>query len=430
MAQSSVTARSLSLFAGIPFKVRSFVTGFSSGFWIFFAAAFFFDLGFGLFFFLFNLYLTDLGFNERVVGQITAWLTLGNVAGSIPGIFLARRYGIRPLLLFTFIAAPLLCMLRLVVFTEPAQRGLAFCAGVALCCWPICFSPTVARVTDDHHRATAFGIVFATGIGMGTFSGLAGGYIPQIFQGAGPHSSVVVSIRIVLFAACGVTMLGIWPIARLRLDGASPPPIRKAGLLHPFLRRFLPAFIIWSVVTGSFPAFAAIYLQQSLRIPLTHIGEVFSVSQIAQFVAVLCAPLLIRRMGTIKAVISTQLATALCLVLIGLSRSPMQAIVCFILFCGFQFMSGPGIYCLLMDRIPDYERSTASALQNMSGALCQAGTAALTGTCIVRFGYQPVLLANAGVAVIAALLFFKVQPASKPTVQVSVILPPSSAGSL
>jgi MFS family permease len=411
MTQSTMAARSLSVFAATALRIRSFVTGFTSGFWIFFAVAFFFDLGFGLFFFLFNLYLTDLGFNERVVGQVTALMTLGNVAGSIPGVFLARRYGVRPLLLFTFIAAPLICMLRLIVLAESAQRELAFATGIALCCWPICFSPTVAKVTDEHNRATAFGIVFATGIGMGTFSGIAGGYLPQFLHGASPHDSVVASIRIVLLAACGVTMLGIWPIAKLRLEGASPPPIRRAALLHPFLRRFLPAFIIWSVVTGSFPAFAAVYLQQSLRIPLAHLGVVFSVSQIAQFAAVLCAPLLIRRTGTIRAVIAAQLATALFLVLLGLSRSASHAIVYFVLFCGFQFMSGPGIYCLLMDRIPDQERSTASALQNMSGALCQAGTAALTGSCIVRFGYQPVLLANAAVAVVAALLFLKVQHA-------------------
>jgi len=427
MTQSLVKAHSLSSFA---LRIRSFFSGFSSGFWIFFAAAFFFDLGFGLFFFLFNLYLTDLGFNERIVGQVTAWLTLGNVAGSIPGIFLARRYGIRPLLLFTFVAAPVLCMLRLVVQTESVQRGLAFGAGVALCCWPICFSPTVAKVTDERNRAAAFGIVFATGIGMGTFSGLAGGYLPQFLHGAGSHTSVVAGIRIVLFAACGVTMLGIWPVLKLRLEGASPPPIRRTGLLHPFLRRFLPAFIIWSVVTGSIPAFGAVYLQQSLRIPLAHLGVVFSVSQLAQFTAVLCAPWLIRRIGTIKAIISTQLVTGLFLVLLGFSRNAGQAIVCFVLFCGAQFMSGPGIYCLLMDRIPDHERSTASALQNMSGALCQAGTAALTGICIVRFGYQPVLLANAGVAVVAALLFLKVQPASETILQVSPILPPSSEGSI
>jgi sugar phosphate permease len=70
-----------------------------------------------------------------------------------------------------------------------------------------------------------------------------------------------------------------------------------------------------------------------------------------------------------------------------------------------QWMTGPGIYSFLMDHIPDEERSTASAIQNMSGAICQAATAAVTGACIVRFGYANVLFGNAGAALLASVLF-------------------------
>ncbi|MEI9970353.1 MAG: hypothetical protein WDM87_17690 [Terracidiphilus sp.] len=37
----------------------------SRGFWVFFAVAFFFDFGFSVYVFLFNLYLLDFHFNER-----------------------------------------------------------------------------------------------------------------------------------------------------------------------------------------------------------------------------------------------------------------------------------------------------------------------------------------------------------------------------
>ena len=74
-------------------------------------------------------------------------------------------------------------------------------------------------------------------------------------------------------------------------------------------------------------------------------------------------------------------------------------------YSGMQWMTGPGIYSFLMDHIPDEERSTASAIQNMSGAICQAATAAVTGSCIVRFGYANVLFGNAGAALLASILF-------------------------
>ena len=78
------------------------------GFWVFFTAAFFFDAGFSVYFFLFNLYLLDFHFNERAMGLIGGALTLGSLVGTLPAGLLARRFGLRPLLIFCFVAAPLM----------------------------------------------------------------------------------------------------------------------------------------------------------------------------------------------------------------------------------------------------------------------------------------------------------------------------------
>lgn len=380
---------------------------FGSGFWTFFAAAFFFDFGFGLFFFLFNLYLTDLHFNERAVGQIMAIFTLGNVAGTIPATFLARRYGLRASLLFCFVCAPALCVLRVLILGEPAQLALAFATGAVMCCWPICFSPTVASLCTERNRTLGFSAMFATGIGMGTFAGLLGGYIPEMLHAGKIHASIAGGIRMVLLIACGVILMGAVPLLKLRLAHRLPPAGQKIRLFHPFLRRFLPPFVLWNIVTGSFPVFGAIYLQEVCKIPLGRLGLVFSASQLAQFAAVLAAPLLLRRAGLGRGIAMAQAGTATFLVLIAASHAVIPAVCFYLAYNALQFMCGPGIYNLLMSRIPEAERSTASALQNLSGALCQAGTAAITGSCIVSFGYRPVLLGNAAVALIAASLFFK-----------------------
>jgi MFS family permease len=382
---------------------------FSQEFWTFFAAAFFFDLGFGLFFFLFNLYLTDLHFNERVIGNITASLTLGNVVATIPAMLVARRYGVRRLLLFTFICAPLLCALRVLIVGEAAQIGLSFATGMALCCWPICFSPSIASLTDEHNRTAGFSIMFATGIGMGTFAGLLGGYIPELLHSGKMHMPILGGIRMVLFLACGLILAGTWPLWTLRFQDRLPAPGRKVRYFHPFLIRFLLPFALWNVVTGSFPAFGGIYLQQILHIPLGRVGAIFSASQLMQFVAVLSAPILFRRFGLGWGIAVAQAATGLFLVLMG-STAMLPAAICFYLaYNAMLFMSGPGIYNLLMNRIPEEERSTASAMQNLSGAICQAATQAVTGICIVKVGYRPVLLGNATFAMVAAMLFLAIR---------------------
>jgi MFS-type transporter involved in bile tolerance (Atg22 family) len=97
---------------------------FSRSFWVFFAVALFFDFGFSVYFFLFNLYLLDFHFNERTIGLVGGALALGSMAGTLPVGWLARKTGLRPLLAICMTAAPLLGVARATVMWEPAQIGL------------------------------------------------------------------------------------------------------------------------------------------------------------------------------------------------------------------------------------------------------------------------------------------------------------------
>ena len=376
-------------------------------FWVFFAAAFFLDFGFDLYFFLYNLFLVNLHFDERVIGILSSALTIGNVAGSIPVSMLARRYGLQKLLLFCFIAAPTISIFRTATMWMPAQISLAFFMGVALSVWPVCFAPTVAKLTTDETRVFAFSITFATGIGTGTLAGLAGGYLPEIFHRGNTLGSPVNGMRIVLIGAAVIAMIGAWPISRLTINGSSAPrESRKLFDFHPFLLRFLPAFAIWSIVTGSFVPFAPVFFQKQLGVSLQHVGLIFSASELVQFCAVLLVPLLYRRIGVITGILMAQLITAAAAFGLGRAHSAGYAVAWYLAFTGAQFTAGPGFYGMLMSRMPESERSGASAIQNIAGALSQAGASTLTGILIVRFGYGLVCTGNATLAIVAAALVF------------------------
>ena len=386
-------------------NLRAYTTRFGRSYWVFFCAAFCMDLGFGLFIFLFNLYLTNLHFDERILGRIMACFTLGNVAGTIPGMVAAQRYGLRRLLLLSFCLTPILSVLRIFILQPQAQFALAFFSGSALCAWPICFAPIITQVTREDNRAAGFSLAFAAGIGLGSLAGITGGCVPGLLHSSVPHLSLINGIRGVLLLACAAVGLGVVPLSLLRLEDRAAVQPRRARIAPPFLFRFLPAFVLWSVVTGSFPLFGAVYLQKALGIPLGRLGAVFAGSQLAQFTAVLCAPILLKRLGTANGIASAQLTTGFFLVLIAVARFVPAAVCFYLLYFAAQFMCGPGIYQMLMEHVPEQERSTASALQNLSGALCQAGTVAITGACIVTHGYRAVLIGDACIAAAAAALF-------------------------
>jgi MFS family permease len=375
-------------------------------FWIFFTAALLFDFGIGLYFFLFNLFLLNLRFDERSMGMISAALTLGNVAGTVPVSILARRFGLQKLLLFCFIAAPTLSICRTLTMWMPAQIGLALLTGVALSSWPVCFAPAIAGLTEESNRVFGFSIAFATGIGTGTLAGFAGGFLPRMLQRVHVVSQSTDGMRLILVAASLVAMIGLWPVSNLKL-GISPPSRRdKSPLVHPYLRRFLPAFAIWSIVTGSFIPFAPVFFQKKVGMSLEHVGEIFAASQLAQFCAVLIAPLLYRKVGSIVGIVYAQIASAGLIIALACSQSTSLAVACYLAYTAVQFTAGPGFYGTLMSRVPEANRSSASAWQNVVGALSQAGSAALTGMLVVRFGYGLVFSANAILAVFAALTVF------------------------
>jgi predicted MFS family arabinose efflux permease len=382
----------------------------SRGFWVFFSVAFFFDFGFSVYVFLFNLYLLDFHFNERTIGLVGGAATLGSVIGTLPAGWIARRTGLRPLLAVCLIASPLLGVARTLAMWQSAQIGLAFLAGLGMCLWGVCFLPALARLTTEENRASAFSLIFSVGIGTTALGGVVCGYLPQWLKMAGFAMQAVEVKRLILMVSCGIAAVGLIPLLRLRL----PPPegesqtesktSKQPWKMNPFLLRFLPAMALWAAVLGAFTPFANVYLSKDLHIPMAQIGLIFSAAQIIQLCMTLLTPLVFRRMGLVNGIVATQVATAAALGCLAGTHDRGLTVALYLSFSAVQWMSAPGLYNLLMSRVPDEERSSASAMTLFCNALLGSGATAGAGILFVRFGYPHVLSGIAILALTAAIL--------------------------
>jgi predicted MFS family arabinose efflux permease len=119
----------------------------------------------------------------------------------------------------------------------------------------------------------------------------------------------------------------------------------------------------------------------------------------------LLTPVVFRSMGLVNGIVATQIGTALALLCLAGTHNTRLAIAMYLVFSAMQWMSSPGLYNLLMSRVPDEERSTASAMTMFCNALLGAGATAGAGILFVRFGYPPVIAGIAALAVVAAVLF-------------------------
>jgi MFS family permease len=383
-------------------------------FWIFFLAALFFDAGFSIYVFLFNLYLLDCGFNERAMGLIGGATTLGSLVGLLPAGVLARKIGLRPLLAFCFIAAPIFSAGRAVWIWEPAQIGLGFLSGLAMCSWGVCFLPAVARLTTEKNRTAAFSLIFSVSILTGMLGGGVCGYLPQWLALAGIIMQAAHVKRLILLVSCAVAFLGLFPALHLRMptqesptEAAAPRPGKwfRKWKPQPFLLRFLPLMALWSAVLAAFSPFGNIYLSRDLHISMTQIGLVFSMVQLVQLGMGLVTPIAFRALGLVNGIVATQIVTAVVLGSMAGVHNGRFAIALYLAFSAAQWMSAPGLYNLLMNETPDAERSTAAAQTLFCNALAGSIATASAGIFFTRFGYPPVLLGIAGLAFAAAIAF-------------------------
>jgi MFS family permease len=392
----------------------------SHGYWVFFSAAFFYDAGFSIYFFLFNLYLLDCGFNERAMGWIGGAFTLGSVVGTLPAGVPARRFGVRPLLLALFVTAPILNAVRTLWMWEPAQIGLAFLAGLAMCSWGVCFLPAVARLTSERNRTTGFSLIFSVSVGTSMLGGIVCGYLREWLGHAGIALEPAEVKRLILLASCAVALAGLVPALRLRVPepAGQEDPTQQRGAwpfrnLRPFLKRFLPLMALWAAVLAAFTPYANIYLERDLHISMARIGLIFTAVQLVQFSMGVLTPYLFRRIGLMNGIAATQMAAALVLGLLAGAHNQTLAVALYMTFAAAQWASSPGLYNLLMNETRDAERSSAAAMTMFSNALSGSAATAMAGVLFTGFGYPRVILGLAVMAAGISLLFRFLVPAGK-----------------
>jgi MFS family permease len=379
--------------------------GLGADYWRFLLSEGFFDFGMFVFVFLYNLYLLQLGFDEKFLGLMSGIMTAGNVAGSILAVFAMRRFGIQRTLMASFALTAGLSAVRAMVISPPALLGLAAAAGLASSAWPVAFAPAVASVTSEKSRPHGFSFICSSGIAIGIFGNLAAGRLPGWISQAHWTTSNVSSYRASLLVGCSIVLLALWPLWRTKMSDAPAPQERKFHRPSPLVVRFLVAMLVWNLGTGIFNPFRNVFFARRIHLAVEQIGYVFSWSQVVQVGAVLLAPIAFRKFGVTRGIAGMEFATAVTLLALAVVTGPLSAAIAYCAFMAAQYMSEPGMFTLLMDRVPTGERNSASALNFLVSLAGQAIAAAVAGVLLARYGYPPVLTSAAVICVLAAFLF-------------------------
>lgn len=377
---------------------------FSRSFWTFLFAENLYDFGIYIFVLLYNLYLLDLGYREDFLGWVTTALTAGSIVGSLPSAAVARMLGLKRMLIFGSAGMALLCAVRALPLGGPGLLAAAFVSGLVSSVWAVSLAPVVAALTTEKNRAMGFSLWTGWGIGLGVLCGTVAGSLPGWILRIGIVTAAKDAKQVALILGAAVALLSPWILTKLPLSrGEEPAP--KIFPRSPFVTRYMVAFAVWNLAVGAFNPFFSAYFSRQLHLSVKQIGVVFSVSQAVQLGALLAAPAVLRKLGTVTGIACMQAGVAISLGVLAAAPAATVAAAAYAAFMAFQFMSEPGTFTLLMNRVDENARAGVSAINFFVMSASQAAAAGAAGVAVTRYGYGAVLGAAAGVAALSALLF-------------------------
>lgn len=377
---------------------------FSRSFWTFLFAENLYDFGLYIFVLLYNLYLLDLGYREDFLGWVTTAMTTGSIIGSLPSAGVARLFGLKRMLVYGSAGMALMCAVRAMPLGGAGLLAAAFVAGLISSVWAVSLAPMVAALTVPANRPMGFSLWTGWGVGLGVICGAVAGSLPGWIMRTGVVASGRDAKQIALFLGAGVALLSPWLLLRLPVPQSSD----TASKMFPrsrFVNRYMAAFAVWNLAIGAFNPFFSAYFSRQLHMTVKQIGLVFSISQAVQLAALLAAPPILRRLGTVTGIACMQLGVAASLALLATGPAIAVAAAAYAAFMAFQFMSEPGTFTLLMNGVEESERAGVSALNFFIMSASQAASAGIAGVAVTQYGYATVLGVAAAIAATAAALF-------------------------
>jgi MFS family permease len=388
-----------------------------------------FLLGFGqsIFSLLFNLYLRSLGYSDSGIGQIISKVSLGAALAAIPVAFLFRGLAARVVLVGAGAACALIYVTQATVTQPELLLTVAFVSGTALTVFRLSIAPVVMREVAEPARPFLFSASFTVLFLSAILGSAVGGLLPHLFHAITSEDRL--ALRWSLYAASAISLLSAIPFQRM----TDPPPERdepgrmdlppgvtvERRLVGAWkqvrdvvdldwglnLKLVAPAMLI-GLGAGLIIPFLNLYFRDRFALTEGAIGLLFAAMQAFMVVGNLFGPAVSRRLGLVRGVVATQLASVPFMIALGLSNSLPVVVVAFFLRSGLMNMNQPLTSHFAMEVVPKRDHAITNSLLSLSWYLAWSVSADIGGAMIERKGYTEPLMIAAALYVAASILYW------------------------
>ena len=386
----------LSLFSR---NVRLYLTG-----------SFLIGLTFATYQLLLNLYLREQGMSESFIGSILSKGAIGMTLTAIPAAFVLRRIRLKKILLITTIiyVAAIYALTHLPI--SDWLMVISLVAGMSLTFYRVAASPFFMRNTSRKERTYVFSFSF----GMMLLASMSGS---MVFGKMADFLGDVLSNDVAGYqwTFAFSVLLGLSAVIPFGLIKAADPSedSDRADLSFALFRKqlklysklFFPSFMT-GIGAGLIIPFLNIYFRDRFTLEPDTIGYFFSAVHTTMLIGILAGPILVKRMGMIRAIVSTQLLSMPFMVILAFTHNIVLAFAAFLIRGALMNLGNPIGRNFGMEMVGRSEQALVNALMMLSWTGAWMVSTEIGGRLIERYGYTLPLLIAIGLYFISSIMYF------------------------
>ncbi len=373
-------------------------------------ATFLISVGFSFYGVLFNLYLTEGGLQEGIIGSILSLSGLALVITAIPAGIFSDRMGRKKAMIIGTLAGALLSILRALTVNGPGLLSLSFLGGIASTVYVLSAAPFMMENSRPEERIHLFSASFAVMLMAGIAGNLAAGELPGLVMNIF-GISIFTAYRFALLLGSGIFLTALWPLFKISETPKAPD---ESNLIS--LKRLVQGFkaaggFVWcnlwiGLGAGLVIPFFNLYFAKRFGASSSQIGLYFSVSQIFTLAAVLVGPALAKRFGKVKTVVAMELLSLPFLISLGAEKVLYIAVLSFWMRASLMQMSSPISSAFMMEIVPAGARATVNSIATMAWTLSWTFSTAFSGWAMQHYGYAMPYYLTAGCYAVSAISFY------------------------
>ncbi len=372
---------------------------------------FFISMTFASFQLLLNLYFREKGYSESFIGTVLSAGALGMTIVSIPGAVLLSKVRLKPVLLVSTVLSVVCGLITVYPDTKWIIWAAYFMAGVMTSFYRIASAPFFMRNSSPTERPYLFSLMF----GISVIAGVVGSFLfGKLVEAVAASFDVgmIWAYRVALTTGIAFSLAALGPFAALRMPKAIPKEDKldfRLDTLRPvksvFLRLTVPYFIV-GTGAGMIIPFLNLFFRDRFGQSPENIGFYFGLVNLTMFIGVMAGPILVRKMGMVRTIVFTELASIPFMLILAYSYNLSLVFAAFLIRGALMNLGQPIGTNFAMEMVPKSHHGLMNAFLMFAWTSSWMISTRIGGVVIERYGYTISLVVAVILYVISAITYY------------------------